>query len=318
LSGRLRSRWTGNNLISAWCVSETCTLLVVLLTDACLQVYYRLIEKPIDLVTIRNKVDNGSYNSLRELESDLTQLFSNARRYDEHANLPEDRFVTQDANALQLSMSAAIQRVSQQLAHAKSHAKSRQKERIKAAAQQRPQASKALAWKTAYLHFCTAERPKLSTDLTFQQRGHELGRRWKLLTPEEKQPFEALALESKRQAKEIHAAQAQSVAQPAAAHAAIDGSKGLTGTVGQTQQSYPHNAANERKRNREQSAVRKVDTMTPRMQGAIELIRACKDGGRQLSLIFEKLPSREELPDYYQVIERPVDLQTIESRVKQG
>lgn len=38
--------------------------------------------------------------------------------------------------------------------------------------------------------------------------------------------------------------------------------------------------------------------------------------GRQLSLIFTKLPSKTELPDYYEVIKKPVDLDKIGIRLK--
>ena len=60
------------------------------------------------------------------------------------------------------------------------------------------------------------------------------------------------------------------------------------------------------------------DPVTERMQQAIAAIRACKEGRRKLSLFFEELPSRAELPDYYAIVKQPVDLKTIESRVEKG
>ena len=60
------------------------------------------------------------------------------------------------------------------------------------------------------------------------------------------------------------------------------------------------------------------DPVTERMQRAIAAIRACKERRRILSLHFEELPSRAELPDYYAIVKQPVDLQTIESRVEKG
>lgn len=40
--------------------------------------YYEIITKPIDLTTIRNKLDNGEYNSFDAFEQDLILLFRNA------------------------------------------------------------------------------------------------------------------------------------------------------------------------------------------------------------------------------------------------
>ena len=40
--------------------------------------------------------------------------------------------------------------------------------------------------------------------------------------------------------------------------------------------------------------------------------------GRQLSTIFMKLPSKTELPDYYDVIKKPVGLEKIGVRLKNG
>lgn len=40
--------------------------------------------------------------------------------------------------------------------------------------------------------------------------------------------------------------------------------------------------------------------------------------GRQLSVIFSKLPSKTDYPDYYEVIKQPLDLDKIGVRVKNG
>lgn len=50
-----------------------------------------------------------------------------------------------------------------------------------------------------------------------------------------------------------------------------------------------------------------------------ETVRDYTDNkGRLLSLIFQKLPSRTEFPDYYEVIRKPMCLEKIGSRVKNG
>ena len=38
---------------------------------------------------------------------------------------------------------------------------------------------------------------------------------------------------------------------------------------------------------------------------------ACQTDGRPLALLFEVLPSKKELPIYYQVVEQPMDLCTL-------
>ncbi|MCL4126086.1 UNVERIFIED_CONTAM: hypothetical protein GTU68_037504, partial [Idotea baltica] len=40
--------------------------------------------------------------------------------------------------------------------------------------------------------------------------------------------------------------------------------------------------------------------------------------GRVLSEPFMKLPSRRELPDYYEIIKRPMDIRKVVSRVEEG
>lgn len=247
------------------------------------------------MVTIGAKIETGAYKTLRELESDLTLLFVNAKTYDEHANLPEDRFVTRDANALQLAMLVAITHIAQQKAQKK----------LKPATQ----------WKSAYLHFCDAMRPQLPKNLSFRETGVELGRRWKLLTDEDKQPYEALSLESRRQVQERLArhqlqerlaAQAQAATEThfAAQAAAVNESNGQTRAQGGKTKSELQNSLQQQLGSK-QPVASKSDRVTMRMHDAIEVIRACKDNGRQLCSFFEKLPSRQELPDYYRLIEKP-------------
>ena len=38
--------------------------------------------------------------------------------------------------------------------------------------------------------------------------------------------------------------------------------------------------------------------------------------GRQLSLIFLKLPSKHDYPDYYDIIKRPIDMEKISARIR--
>lgn len=40
--------------------------------------------------------------------------------------------------------------------------------------------------------------------------------------------------------------------------------------------------------------------------------------GRQLSLIFLRLPNQKEFPDYFEVIKNPIDFEMISTRLKQS
>eukprot|EP00095_Tigriopus_kingsejongensis_P009080 maker-scaffold742_size103727-snap-gene-0.20 protein:Tk09080 transcript:maker-scaffold742_size103727-snap-gene-0.20-mRNA-1 annotation:"protein polybromo-1 isoform x2" len=56
-----------------------------------------------------------------------------------------------------------------------------------------------------------------------------------------------------------------------------------------------------------------------KIKSLFETLRDHKDSkGRQLSLIFLKLPNPKEFPDYFEVIKNPVDFEKISSKMKQG
>ena len=48
-----------------------------------------------------------------------------------------------------------------------------------------------------------------------------------------------------------------------------------------------------------------------------DALKDFRDGkGRQLSLIFLKLPSKHEYPDYYDIIKRPIDMEKISGKIR--
>merc|ERR1711942_509816 len=56
--------------------------------------------------------------------------------------------------------------------------------------------------------------------------------------------------------------------------------------------------------------------MMKKMKKLIEVVMQYEDSdGRVLSEPFYKLPSRKELPDYYEVIRKPVDIAKIQQRI---
>ncbi|KAK2845552.1 hypothetical protein Q7C36_010406 [Tachysurus vachellii] len=57
--------------------------------------------------------------------------------------------------------------------------------------------------------------------------------------------------------------------------------------------------------------------LTKQMSAIIETVINYRDGsGRQLSEVFVQLPSRKELPEYYELIRKPVDFKKIKDRVR--
>lgn len=65
--------------------------------------------------------------------------------------------------------------------------------------------------------------------------------------------------------------------------------------------------------------VRPSSSTTLKIKTLFETIRDYQDSkGRYLSPIFMKLPSRAEFPDYYEVIRKPICLEKIGQRVKNG
>ena len=72
-------------------------------------IYYQLVKNPIDLGTIEDRMEEGAYKDLAAMEADLRLLFANARSFDAATSDVDQRFVTDDANALEAAMDAAIE-----------------------------------------------------------------------------------------------------------------------------------------------------------------------------------------------------------------
>ncbi|KAL0993055.1 hypothetical protein UPYG_G00102670 [Umbra pygmaea] len=59
-------------------------------------------------------------------------------------------------------------------------------------------------------------------------------------------------------------------------------------------------------------------SLTKKMKKVVDAVIKYKDGsnGRQLSEVFIQLPSRKELPEYYELIRKPVDFRKIKERIR--
>ena len=59
--------------------------------------YYQIIRKPIDITTIRKRIDDGTYQSYKLFQQDLDLLFSNAKTYNiEGSQVHMDAAILQD------------------------------------------------------------------------------------------------------------------------------------------------------------------------------------------------------------------------------
>jgi len=49
-----------------------------------------------------------------------------------------------------------------------------------------------------------------------------------------------------------------------------------------------------------------------------KLVEYTSSSGRRIAEVFESLPSRRELPDYYEIIEKPMDIKRIQKKLADG
>ena len=65
------------------------------------------------------------------------------------------------------------------------------------------------------------------------------------------------------------------------------------------------------------SVKKKTVSLQQKVKTLYDTLKDYRDAkGRQLSLIFLKLPSKHEYPDYYDIIKRPIDLEKISSKIR--
>merc|ERR1711997_645526 len=87
------------------------------------------------------------------------------------------------------------------------------------------------------------------------------------------------------------------------------------------QEDTPKRKKSKKRRDEDEDEPRKKKkkgskTLRKKMKKLIEAVMQYEDSdGRVLSEPFYKLPSRKELPDYYEIIRRPVDIAKIQQRI---
>uniref|UniRef100_A0A0K0DFJ5 Bromo domain-containing protein n=1 Tax=Angiostrongylus cantonensis TaxID=6313 RepID=A0A0K0DFJ5_ANGCA len=207
--------------------------------------YYRVIERPIDLKTIKEKIENNKYHSSIQLMEEFTVLFDNARQYNE-----ADSQISRDAGKL-LSMV--------NIAHADD----------KDAPYESPLALKQkFGW--------------LKTKLP--------------------KPLRSAAK---------------------CANGLVNGTGGISDDDS-SNSSIRNSVSSSQQRGRTPKTERKFEDTIARLpaneQQMWKLFHVVRDAtdtdGRKLASAFIKLPTKEEYPDYYEVIRKPMDLQRIQQRLQ--
>ncbi|KAJ1355467.1 Protein polybromo-1 [Parelaphostrongylus tenuis] len=207
--------------------------------------YYQVIEHPIDLKTIKGKIESNEYQSSIQLMEDFTILFNNARQYNE-----SNSQISRDASSLLTMVTVA-------------HAND------KDAPYESPLALKQkFGW--------------LKTKLT--------------------KPLRAAAK---------------------CANGLINGTGGISdddSSNSSTRNSVSTSQQKGRTPKSEKKLEENIARLPPNEQQMWKMYHVVRDAtdtdGRKLATAFVKLPTKEEYPDYYEVIRKPMDLQRIHQRLQ--
>ncbi|CAB1315291.1 unnamed protein product [Coregonus sp. 'balchen'] len=238
--------------------------------------YYQQIKQPIALQQIREKMKNGEYQSVEQMDSDLTLMFENAKRY----NVPNSAIFKRALRLQQillLKKRELLRRGDEEdqdsilssdtgtgsATKKKSHKKNVKKNRMKA------------------LYAAVTEAREAGTN----RRLCDLF----MVKPSKKDYPDYYKKIVKDRRKELGASPEEG-----------------TDNIGSPKLKLRKSGASPKKSNK---------YLTPLQQRLNELydaVRNYTDGrGRRISTIFLRLPSRAELPDYYSTIKRPIDMERL-------
>ncbi|XP_034240054.1 protein polybromo-1 isoform X2 [Thrips palmi] len=295
--------------------------------------YYKEIKNPISLQQIRNKLIKGEYGTVSEVAGDLNVMFENAKKY----NRPDSKLY-KDAVKLQKQMQNKVQELldfQQESDSEEDDSDEREdakRPRRKAATTPKPkvknpQLKKRLqAYVKALIGYCEDGRQPI---LLFMEKPS------RKLYPDYyqviKEPIDLLTIEANIKNEKY-----------ATEDDAMEDFKLMFNNC----RTYNEDTSliYEDANNLEKILYEKVRELggaarTPRivraytrtakprkimgsvqsmkMRTLFDTFREYKDPkGRQLSVIFSKLPSKLEYPDYYEVIKRPIDLDKISQKLR--
>ncbi|NP_001003535.2 polybromo 1, like [Danio rerio] len=294
--------------------------------------YYHQIKNPISLQQIREKMKNGDYEAVEQIEADLSVMFENARRY----NMPNST-IYKRAQRLQLIMqqkkrefrdddegdvSTANSDVGS--SKKKSHKKSAKKNRMK----------------MLYAVLTDAREPgsgrRLCDLFMVKPLKKDYPDYYKII----QDPMDMRTIENnirtERYNNEDALMEDMKLMFRNARHYNEEGSqvyndanvlekmvKDKQKELGPAPEEDDVGSPKLKLRNGVAVSPKKARIQTtPLQQKLSELYEAVRNftdnRGRRLSTVFLRLPSRSELPDYYAAIKRPIDMERIRSYMVQG
>ncbi|OTF79968.1 hypothetical protein BLA29_002514 [Euroglyphus maynei] len=274
--------------------------------------YYDIVTEPIDLKMIASRIQNREYNNLNDLEKDLILMIRNAKMY----NAPGSQ-IYKDANALKRT----VQQKRSEIETRRLTPAAKSSERIRAKrqnpfGQQNKWSSIAAALKydedghgtsTAGDDDFDENELNFSDSEQDQDDGKDSNPHWMLYnavyeTPHS-EPF--FRLPSRR----IYPDYYKEIKHPI--------SLGQIGNRIKTNQ-YERisDLLDDLKLNVRRSQKAINSQLKSRMIFLYRTICNADDNGRLLIDPFMEKPSRKLYPDYYDVIERPIDMKTIESKIR--
>lgn len=295
--------------------------------------YYHQIKYPISLQQIREKMRNGEYEGVEQVESDLNTMFDNARRY----NVPNSA-IYKRAQKLQQIMQLKMRELRDDEGESllstmtpdtgsskrKSHKKNTKKNRMKALFAAVTEAREAGTGRRLCDLFMVKPSKKDYPDY-YQV----------ILEPMDLRTIES-NIRAERYVSEEALMNDMKLMFRNARHYNEEGSqvfndadilekiakekqKELGPLPGDDDVGSPKlklrrsGGAASPKKSRSQSSLQQ------KLSELYEAVRSFTDSrGRRLSTVFLRLPSRSELPDYYAAIKRPIDMERLRSYMVQG
>ncbi|KAM9758914.1 polybromo 1, like isoform 3-T3 [Menidia menidia] len=293
--------------------------------------YYRHIKQPISLHNIRTKMKNGEYESVEQIDADLSLMFENAKRY----NMPNSsiykrafrlqqimqakkrellRRDDEDGDSILSSDAGSVKR--------KSHKKNVKKNRMKALYAAVTEAREAGTSRRLCDLFMVKPSKKDYPDYYNV-----------ILEPMDLKTIEH-NIRNERYATEEALMEDMKLMFRNARHYNEEGSQVYNDAdilekilKDKRKELGPHLEEDDMgspklKLRKSGVSPKKSKYLTPLQQRLNELYDAVRNftdrRGRRLSTIFLRLPSRAELPDYYATIKKPIDMERLRSHMAAG
>uniref|UniRef100_A0A673MSH8 Protein polybromo-1 n=1 Tax=Sinocyclocheilus rhinocerous TaxID=307959 RepID=A0A673MSH8_9TELE len=295
--------------------------------------YYHQIKNPICLQQIRDKMKNGDYERVEQIETDLTLMFENAKRY----NMPNStiykraqrlqQIMQQKKRELRDDDEGDVSTANSELGSGKrkSHKKNTKKNRMKMLYAAVTEAREAGTGRRLCDLFMVKPSKKDYPDYyQIIQDPMDLRTIENNIRTERYNNEEALMDGMKlmfRNARHYNEEGSQVYNDANILENIVkDKQKELGPPPEEDDMGSPKLKL---RRSGVAASPKKARTQTTPLQQKLtdlyEAVRNFTDNrGRRLSTVFQRLPSRSELPDYYAAIKRPIDMERIRSYMVQG